>query len=347
MELKPPRAPLGFKSRAVSSVLHVNEAQHAADDGRYLPVHITPTRILAQASCFDSATGGAAPKIAATTSKASVCPDPPQAFGFWEKPEVLAAISSSSLCKRNSSEMASAEGDEKEEPRCPPARTTTDSCEEEPWLSSSDGEQEELLDPASMACHQAIFDPAQERSPELAMNPMLLLGRLAEAAEMVACRAPPADPPATKRRAAKRAAETIGAYAATELGSPPEGKWGGGPSNPSCAINNQRKRGRQILPDPQVTAPCARPGLLMGKYPETMADSAIAVKEGVCRTTVWRRRQKELADQRLSGAKPDRNVSWGHDLAMMGSQFAVLGPPQHKINRPRLSAKSRVVSEEV
>lgn len=208
-------------------------------------------------------------------------------------------------------------------------------------------EQPEVpLAPATVACHiTKVFDPAaQERLPELAMNPMLSLGHLAEAAELVAGQASPL---ATKRKAAKRAAETIGAYAAElGLGAPHEGKWGGAaPSKPSSAIktHSPRKRGRQVLPDPQVTA--AQPGMLMGKYPETMADSAIAVKEGVCRTTVWRRRQKELANQKLSGAKPDRNVSWGHDLAMMGSRIAGRQAAKAVKNRPRL--QKRVGSEEV
>ena len=55
-------------------------------------------------------------------------------------------------------------------------------------------------------------------------------------------------------------------------------------------------------------------GLLLGsyaRYPETMADSAIAQAEGVSRTTIWRRRQKQLArlDGELSGTSVrERNV---------------------------------------
>jgi hypothetical protein len=55
-------------------------------------------------------------------------------------------------------------------------------------------------------------------------------------------------------------------------------------------------------------------GVLLGsyaRYPETMADSAIAQAEGVSRTTIWRRRQKQLArlDGELSGTKVrERNV---------------------------------------
>ena len=69
-------------------------------------------------------------------------------------------------------------------------------------------------------------------------------------------------------------------------------------------------RGMQLVEDKLAVAGEATDaaGMLLGQYatyPETMADSVIAEAEGVHRSTVWRRRKKQLADPeaRLSGTR--------------------------------------------
>lgn len=69
-------------------------------------------------------------------------------------------------------------------------------------------------------------------------------------------------------------------------------------------------------------------GLIIGSYasyPETMADSAIAKAEGVSRTTIWRRRQKQLALEggTLSGTKfRERNVKNARPRKVQRSESA-------------------------